>query len=215
VLAFVGLLVAEVYGALDVVIAVGRRAGLTALDWITGLSAIAPQSVVALAVISTVLAPVGLLIAEVYGTLDAITAVGWRAGQTDQTIGGLYTIAPQTIITRFIVVSDANSLIGKGSYPLIKAGAPSNIGDSFSNYSEFHLAWADPILQIIIGSFIFNAFFDEEAEGIISFKVGFLIQIRRKTKLIGFLRKGEDEILSIRHGRRKPCVGDYSPALWL
>ncbi|MBK7386415.1 MAG: hypothetical protein IPI63_06655 [Methanothrix sp.] len=62
-LALVGLLVAEVYGTIDAITAVGRRAGLTALDWITGLSAIAPQSVVALAVIRTVLALVSLLVA--------------------------------------------------------------------------------------------------------------------------------------------------------
>ncbi len=61
-----------------------------------GLSAIAPQSVVALAVIRTVLALVGLLVAEVYGTIDAITAVGRRAGLTAlDWITGLSAIAPQ------------------------------------------------------------------------------------------------------------------------
>ncbi|MBK7386414.1 MAG: hypothetical protein IPI63_06650 [Methanothrix sp.] len=111
-LALVGLLVAEVYGTIDAITAVGRRAGLTALDWITGLSAIAPQSVVALAVIRTVLAFVGLLIAEVYGALDVVIAVGRRAGLTAlDWIAGLSAIAPQSVVA-LAVIRTVLALVG-------------------------------------------------------------------------------------------------------
>ena len=96
-----GPFVARVVRAAYTVVTVRRRTVLTVQGSVTGFSAVAEEPVVAVGVVSDVVALVRTFVARVIGAADAIVAVGRGAGQTIATrnIACLGTVAKEPVVT--------------------------------------------------------------------------------------------------------------------
>ena len=100
----IGDCVAGIDGAIDPIVAVGRRPGLTAVERVTGLRPIAEDGVVAQGVIGIVVARIGCLVAGIDGAVHVVIAVHGRTGLAIlDRVASLSAVAENVVVAEDII----------------------------------------------------------------------------------------------------------------